>query len=220
MNKKLGIIKKTLKGKTFYRILFEKTLGEFDFDVRGICVDLAAGAKNIAELNSKILPEKLIKVDIDEKSEPDIIADFNGALPFDDSFADNVFFFNSFYLLKDPVFFLSELLRILKNGGRVFFTVELIKAEETGVFDRQRYSSRKIKEILGTIGFTQITAIPIGERFCAAANLVDFSLGNSWPANLLKIPGRLFCLLLDKLTPKKLIKNYPCPISWFIAARK
>jgi hypothetical protein len=88
------------------------------------------------------------------------------------------------------------------------------------VFDRQRYSSQKIRKTLKELGFSEIIIIPIGERFSAATNLADFGLGDSLFANTLKIPGRLFCLLLDRLAPAKLIKNYPCPISWFVAARK
>ena len=74
----------------------------------------------------------------------------------------------------------------------------------------------KIKEA----GFEKVQIHQVGGRFSAVWNLFDFSWGNFILFRFIKIPFRFLFLLFDKLSPKRLEKNYPCPIGWFIIAQK
>lgn len=222
MNKFTDLIWQTLKGKTFYRMLFNWKVAEYCVDLQGICVDLGCGKKPTSYSRYwKIRPEKLIRIDSDKNVEPDISADLNNGIPLEDNFADNIFLFNSFYMIKEPERLLKEIHRILKSNGHVFLTAQFIKSEEANVSDLHRFTRRKLKEMLSVVGFNDARIVPVGERFSAVCNLEDFVLGSRiYPLNFLKIFPRVLCLLLDKITPKKLKQNYPCPIAWFVIAKK
>jgi len=221
MNKGIDLIKETLKGKSLYRILFNWSVAKHCDDLKGVGIDLASGKKGASYRRYwKENFEKLIRVDIDKKSEPDIVANLNDPLSFDSNFADNIFLFNAFYMLDKPEKLLEEISRILKGGGRFFMTAQFIKSEEFTTRDLYRYSSRKLKEMFGEAGFEKIQIYFVGGRFSAVWNLFDFSWGNFILFRILKIPFRFLFLFFDKLSPKRLEKNYPCPIGWFIVAEK
>ena len=221
MNKFWDLIKETMKGKSFYRVLFNWKVAEYCVDLDGVCVDLACGKKGASYRRYwDVSPGKLIRVDVDEKNKPDVVANLNDFLPFEDNFADNIFLFNAFYMIDQPEKLLSEIYRILKDDGRIFMTAQFIKSEESSVVDLHRYSSRKLQGMLKDTGFKKAEVYPIGRRFSALGNLCDFAWGNFFLFRFLKIFSRLFCLFLDKMSPKKLEKNYPCPIAWFVIAKK
>ncbi len=226
MNKIVDLIKETLKGKSFYRILFNWEVAKRCVGLSGTGIDLASGRKGASYCRYwDVSFEKLTRVDLDKKSQPDVVVNLNKTLPFEDNFADNIFLFNAFYMIDKPNQLLREVNRVLKGGdpaerGRFFMTTPFIKSEESTTRDLYRYSSRKIREMLGSAGFNNIQIYPIGRRFSAIGNLFDFSWGNFILFRIVKIFNRFLCLIFDKLSPKKLEKNYPCPISWFIVAEK
>ncbi len=220
-NKILNLIKATLKGKTFYRILFNWEVAKRCVGLKGIGIDLASGKKGASyQRYWNVDFEKLIRVDLDKKNKPNVVADLNESLPFGDNSADNIFLFNAFYMIDKPNHFLREVNRTLKDGGKFFMTAQFIKSEEATTRDLYRYSSRKIEEMLREADFSKIQIYQVGRRFSAVGNLFDFSWGNFILFRIVKIFNRFLCLIFDKLSPKKLEKNYPCPISWFIVAEK
>ena len=221
MNNFFDLIKETLKGKSFYRILFNWQAAKHCVGLGGVCVDLACGKKTASYWRYwKINPEKLIRVDIDKESGADIVANLNDPIPLSDNLADNVFMFNSLYLIKEPLELLKEIRRILKPGGRAFITFQFIKSEETRVADLHRFTSCRVKELLRVAGFNRVKIFPVGGRFSAAGELVDFALGNFLLTNFLKIFIRPLCLLVDGLLPKRLKENYSCALAWFAVVEK
>jgi SAM-dependent methyltransferase len=221
MNKAVDLIKETLKGKTFYRILFNWMVADHCVALGGVCIDLASGKDPSYARYWKIKPERLIKVDLNKLSEPDVIADLNSPLPFPENFADNIFLFNFLcYFSSSPLSLLREIRRVLKPGARVFLTGEFIKSEETGATDLNRFTSKQLETILLQAGLSEIKILSMGERFCAAGNLTDFAVGNFIMIRFLKIFSRLICLSLDRLSSRRMKKNYLCPIGWFVIARK
>ncbi|MBU1102177.1 class I SAM-dependent methyltransferase [Patescibacteria group bacterium] len=221
MNKAVDLIKETLKGKSLYRILFNWQVARHCVNLEGVCVDLACGKKPASYWRYwKINLSRLVRIDASKEAKPDIEADLNQGIPLDNDFADNIFMFNSFYLIKDPQTLAREIARVLKPGGRAFITAQFIKSEENRADDRFRFTSRQLKEIFGCAGFAGAQIFPTGERFSAIGNLADFVIGNSLAANCLKIIFRPMCLLADKILPKKVKQNYPCPLAWFVIAKK
>ncbi|MFC1757086.1 methyltransferase domain-containing protein [Patescibacteria group bacterium] len=222
MNKFIDLIKETIKGKSFYRILFNWEVAKRCQNLGGICVDLASGKKDASyQRYWAINPQKLIRIDGDQSVEPDIVANLDEKIPLEDNSVDNVFLFNALCMIEKPEDLLGEVYRILKKEGKFFFNVQFIKAEESTVPDFRRYTSQKIEKILATVGFEEVEMFSVGERFSASGNLVDFVLCHLPKIfNFIKIPFRFLCLFLDKISPKKLKKNYPCPIAWFVIAKK
>ncbi|MCX6796823.1 MAG: methyltransferase domain-containing protein [Candidatus Falkowbacteria bacterium] len=215
-----NLISETLAGKTLYRILFDWTVAEYCQGLSGVCVDLASGGGGSYQRYWQISPERMIKVDIDKANQPDLVSDLNNDIALPDKTADNVFFFNSFYLLKDRTHLLKEIKRILKDNGQAFLTAEFIKSEEKGVTDYERFTARNLEILLSPLELAEYKIIPIGERFTATANLREFVLGNFLLSRIAKLFYRPWNIILDKTIPHKIKSDYPCPIAWFIIIRK
>lgn len=211
-----SLFKETYRGKTIARTLFNWEIGKSVKNINGIIVDFGGGFKPSYERFWQIKPEKLIRVDINEKTKPDIIADLNEPLPFLDNFADVVFLFNVIYILKGPEKTLREINRILKPGGKLFITSPFIFNEAKEPSDYWRFTSEGLQKLLKESGFNDYFINPVGERFSAAAYLISpFLL--FWPIKFLFYAA---AVTFDRFIPKKLKLKQPCPIGYFIEAIK
>jgi len=212
----INLLKETRRGKTIARILFNLKIAERVKNLNGIVVDLGSGLNPSHERFWQIKPEKFIRVDINEKTEPDVIADLNKTLPFSDNFADAVLLFNVIYILENPTEILREINRILKPGGKIFFTSPFIFNEAKEPSDYWRFTSEGLKKLLEEAGFNSFLIEPVGERFSAAAYLISPFLF-FWP---IKFVFYCLALIFDKLIPKKLKSKQPSPIGYFVEAIK
>jgi len=212
----INLLKETRRGKTIARILFNLKIAERVKNLNGIVVDLGSGFNPSHERFWQIKPEKFIRVDINEKTEPDVIADLNKTLPFSDNFADAVLLFNVIYILENPTEILREINRILKPGGKIFFTSPFIFNEAKEPSDYWRFTSEGLKKLLEEAGFNSFLIEPVGERFSAAAYLISPFLF-FWP---IKFVFYCLALIFDKLIPKKLKSKQPGPIGYFVETIK
>jgi len=212
----LRVLKETYRGKTIARTLFNLEIGKSVKNIRGIIIDLGGGFKPSHERFLEIKTEKIIKVDINEKTEPDIVADLNEHLPFPDSYADTAFLFNVIYILEDPVKTLREINRILKSGGKLFITSPFVFNEAKEPNDYWRFTSEGLEKLLKESGFHDYFITPSGERFSAVAYLISPFLF-FWPIKFLFYATSI---VLDRFIPKKLKLKQPCPIGYFIEAIK
>lgn len=216
MNNFLTLLKETKNGKTIARTLFNLEIGKSVKNIDGIIIDLGGGKNPSYERFWHIKPEKFIKVDINEKTEPDVITDLNKPLPFSDNFTNAVFLFNVIYILENPFAVLREINRILKPGGKIFFTSPFIFNEAKEPSDYWRFTSEGLEKILKDSGFNEVSIKPVGERFSAAIYLISpFLL--FWP---IKFMFYSLALLLDKFIPKGLKSEQPCPVGYFVKAQK
>ena len=212
----IDLFKETYKGKTIARILFNLEIKKYVKNIGGVVIDLGGGKSPSYERFWRIKPEKLIKVDINEKKEPDIVADLNKPLPFSDNLADTVFLFNVVYILESPQKTLQEINRILKPGGRLFMTSPFIFNEAKEPSDYWRFTSEGLEKLLKESGFKEFLIIPVGERFSAATYLISpFLL--FWPV---KFIFYAVAIVFDRFIPKKLKLKQPCPIGYFVEAKK
>lgn len=210
------VLKETSRGKTIARTIFNWEIGKHVKNIGGVVIDLGGGKNPSYERFWHIKPEKFIRVDINEKSAPDVVADLNKPLPFPDNFTDVVFLFNVIYILGNPGKTLLEINRILKTGGKLFITSPFIFNEAKEPNDYWRFTSEGLEKILSEAGFGELLIKPMGERFSAAAYLISPFLF-FWPIKFI-----FYCLALifDKLIPKKLKLKQPCPIGYFVEAKK
>lgn len=212
----INLFKETYRGKTIARILFNWEISRYVRNVGGVIIDLGGGKNPSYERFWRIKPEKFIRVDINEKAEPDVVADLNKPLPFSDNFADVVFLFSVIYILENPTDVLKEISRILKPGGKLFFTSPFIFNEAKEPNDYWRFTSEGLQKLLKESGFNDYFIMPVGERFSAAAYITTpFLL--FWPVKLLFYTA---ATILDRFIPKKLKLKQPCPIGYFIEAKK
>jgi SAM-dependent methyltransferase len=216
MNYSANLFKETRRGKTIARTLFNLKIAERIKGLNGIIIDLGSGKNPSYGRFLKMNPEKFIRVDVEESSRPDVVADLNRPLPFDDNFADVVILFNVIYIIEDPVAVLKEIRRVLKPGGELFFTSPFIFNEAKEPADYWRFTSMALQKILKESGFQSFFIEPVGERFSAAAYLIGPFL-IFWP---IKFLAYLLAVFFDKLIPKKLKLNQPAPIGYFTGAIK
>jgi len=212
----INLLKETRRGKTIARILFNLKIAERVKNLNGIVVDLGSGLNPSHERFWQIKPEKFIRVDIDKEAKPDVVADLNKSLPFSNNFADAILLFNVIYILEDPGAVLKEIHRILKPGGKLFFTSPLIFNEAKEPSDYWRFTSGALDKLLKESGFEKHLIQPVGERFSAAVYLINPFLF-FWP---IKFVFYCLALIFDKLIPKKLKSKQPSPIGYFVEAIK
>ena len=216
MNNLFSLFQETLKGKTIARTFFNLEIGKHVKNIGGVVIDLGGGKNPSYERFWQIKPEKFIRVDINEKAEPDVVANLNKPLPFSDNFADVIFLFNVIYILENPGKTLREINRILKPGGKLFITSPFIFNEAKEPNDYWRFTSEGLEKLLKEAGFNEILIKPVGERFSAAIYLINPFLF-FWPV---KFVFYILAIGLDKTIPKKLKLKQPCPIGYFIEAIK
>lgn len=215
-NKFLDFTKEVFTGKSIGRILFNWRVQEHCRELRGVCVDLAAGSNPSYYRYWNLSKDQVIKVDCGEKEGVDVVADLNRELPFKDNYADNVFLFNAIYIIEQPEKLLKEIYRILKPGGVFFFNPPLINNEAPEPHDYFRLTSEGIEKILFQTRFSQMELYKIGERATAAASL----LHNFWMFNFVRFFVFGLALFLDRLIPKKTKKKYPAPMAYFVISKK
>jgi len=216
MNIFFDLLKETYKGKTIARILFNLEIAKYVKNISGIIIDLGGGKNPSYERFWHIKPEKFIRVDINEKAEPNVVTDLNKPLPFSNNFADAVFLFNVVYILENPTAVLKEINRILKPSCKLFLTSPFIFNEAKEPADYWRFTSGALDKLLKESGFEKHLIQPVGERFSAAVYLISpFLL--FWPVKFV-----FYCLALifDKLIPKKLKLKQSSPIGYFVEAIK
>lgn len=216
MIKGIDFIKQVFAGKTISRILFNWQVKKSCRELHGVCLDLASGKNPSYQKYWDLKCEKLIKAEYNSEFQPDLVIDLNRPILLEDNFADNIFLFGALYILKDPGVVLREVFRVLKPGGSFFLSTPFVANEMPEPHDYFRFTSEKLRDMLKESNFREIEIIPIGERFCAAAHILHpFFL-----FNFVRLFVFSLALFLDKLIPKKIKENHPCPAAYFIVAKK
>ncbi len=216
-NKFFDFTKEVFAGKSIGRILFNWQVQKHCQDLSGLCLDLAAGDSPSYIRYWSLAPgAKLITADYDKSKNPDLIIPFDEKMPLEDNSIDNLFLFNAIYIAKKPEELVREIHRVLKPNGRFFLTAPLIANEAPEPNDYFRFTSQGIKMILSQAGFSQVELYKIGERATSAATL----LHSSFLFNFVRFFVFGLALFLDKIIPKKTRKKYPCPMSYFVIAKK
>jgi len=209
-------IKQVFQGKSIARILFNWRVQEHCQNLKGICIDLAAGSNPSYYKYLDFKKIKIIRADYNLDKSPDLKIDLNQSLPLDNNSIDNIFLFNVIYIIKNPKKLLKEIHRVLKKGGRLFISSPFIFNEAREPNDFRRLTSQGLERALGKSGFSDFEIIPYGERFSATAYL----LHNFFVFNFVRLIVFSKVLLFDKLIPKKIKKLHPCPLGYFIIAKK
>lgn len=215
MFKIIDFIKQIFRGKSIYRILFNWQVRENCKDLSGDVLDLAGGSR---PSYYKYLPKdlRIIKTDYKKNSGIDKIVDINKPLPFNSDFVESVFLFNAIYIAKDRSLLLAELNRILKKGGRIFIASPFIASELAEPNDFCRLTEEGLEQEFKQAGFADFKITRFGERFSSAAYL----LHSFFIFSFIRLIIYSFCLLLDKIIPKKIKKLHPTPLGYFCVIRK
>lgn len=205
----INFFKQVFNGKSIYRILFNWQVEKNCQNLQGKCLDLAGGANpSYHRYWTFASNAELKKTDMD--------VDLNNDLPFENDSMDNIFLFNAIYIIKDPEKLMLEINRVLKNDGNLFIASPFIFNEAPEPDDYLRFTSQGLDRLLKRAGFNNFQIISIGERFTAGIHL--------WHSffffNFIRLIAFSFALLFDKFIPVKIKKLHPCPMGYFIIAKK
>lgn len=210
-------IKQVFKGKSIYRILFNQQVQKHCRNLTGVCLDLAAGEEpSYHQYWSFAKGSKLIRTDYNKAKNPDLVVDLNDKISLEDKSIDNIFFFNAIYIIKEPEKLLKEINRILKKDGKLFIASPFIFNEAKETDDYRRLTSQGLGNLLKQGSFNDFQIIPFGERFTAGVHLWH----SFFIFNFIRLIVFSKALLFDKLIPKKIKKLHPCPLGYFIIAKK
>ncbi|MBW2000316.1 MAG: class I SAM-dependent methyltransferase [Deltaproteobacteria bacterium] len=127
--------------------------------IKGRVVDLGCGDCQYKEDILEVA-EEYIGVDWEktphQSQQVDIFADLNGRLPFEDGFADTFLSFQVLEHLPEPLNFLKECHRILREKGALVLTVPFMWGIHEEPHDYYRYTRYGLKYLLEEAGFTGI----------------------------------------------------------------
>ena len=206
------------RGKSIWRILMNECLKLLREEIRGNVLDLACGQEpsywRILDLKNsgKV---RLVGIDYNPAFRPAIVADLIHSIPIMDATADVVIVSGFLHIPPDPKEFLKEVKRVLKPGGCLLLTAPLVFPYTTEPTDYWRFTEEGLSWLLYNAGFTDFEIVPVGNRFSAAAFLLEPFLRPRWIVAPLV---HLLCLLLDRVVTY--FKLSPCPIGYVVLARK
>jgi len=217
MNKFFDFIKQAFRGKSIYRILFNWQIQEHCRNISGSCLDLAAGKNpSYHQYWSLDKDAKLINTDYSQEKNPDLQIDFNQPILLKDGSIDNIFFFNAIYIVKEPEKLIQEIYRVLKPEGKLFIASPFVFNEAKEPNDYRRLTSQGLEELLRQGGFNDFEIIPFGERFTAGVHLWH----SFFLFNFIRLIAFTKAMVFDKWIPKKIKTLHPCPLGYFIIAKK
>ncbi len=205
----MDMVWQILKGKTIYRVLFNRLVAKHCFGLSGDVLDLAGGT-NPSYREYLPLKVNLIVTDLVAASGAGRI-DLNKPLQIDSGRYRSVLCFNALYIVENMEGVLLEMRRILAPGGKLFISMPFISNEMPEPHDYRRLTKEGLVILFRRAGFTKFEIMRFGERFSSAAYLLHpFFLCN--PIRLL-----VYCasLLLDRMIPKKIKELYPTPLGYF-----
>ncbi len=186
-------------------------------EIRGVVVEAPCGKES-----SRVpLPDRQIDmyvgVDINKEFNPTVVADIEKGFPLKDDFADTVIMANSLYLFREPQKILEDVRRVLKPGGTIMLAVPLVWQYYPEPKDYWRFTGEGLEYVLEQAGFKDITIMPVGGRWTAAAVLVSPYLH---PGRVMRPIINIFCAVLDRLSNRLFPFVDLSPISYCAKAKK
>jgi SAM-dependent methyltransferase len=184
-------------------------------DVQGIVLDLGAGLRPFAEL----IPGKTIALDHRPRPDIDLIGDAH-RLPFADASVDAIVCTEVFEHLLDPPAAASELIRILKPGGRLVLTTRFCFPLHDRPADYWRFTSYTLARL-----FAPLNPIVLPQHSAYQTLLVLLARLVMEPTRLNRVvspPVLAACAVLWGLEPLlgRLIPSDALTSGYLVAGRK
>ena len=206
------------QGKSIARILQNQVLEQWHSEIDGIVLDLACGQDpsywRVLRLREK--PSvRLVGVEHNVALRPTVVADLGRTFPFKNGVANVVIISSFLYIVADPRALLDEARRVLKRGGLLLLTAPLIYPHNPEPTDYWRFTEDALRLLLRDTGFVEITIVPVGGRWTAAAYLLSPYLR---PRRLAPIFPYWLCLKLDAWAEKR-FRIPKSPIAYVVKAR-
>ena len=140
-------------------------------------------------------------LDIDEKYQPDILADMM-SIPLSDASVDAIICKSVLEHVKNPFKAADEIYRILKPGGKCFVYVPFLYPYHSN--DYWRFSEDGVRHLFRK--FQKIEICPVRGHFETIANFSPHQ--NKFPINTLVYSARCLDKILEKYQSQKQVSGY------------
>lgn len=151
---------------------------------------------------------KVIYVNIDKSTNPDILSDA-ASIPLPDASCDFIILGETLEHVPDPKAILREAYRLLRSNGKIFATVPFIYPVHADPYDFGRYTDYFWQKTSEECGFDDIVIERQGGMFAILALMVQHffrSKNISWRP--IQNPLVDFLMWLDKKTTNKLLLSW------------
>jgi len=217
-----SLLKWLIRGKTMTRAMLNIRVSSLA-PLNGVTIDLGGGGipsyKELIKVNGTF-----INMDAIAEARPTIVGDLESTHPFMNEYADSIILFNTLEHVYGYQHVISEMFRVLKNGGNALvyvpfiFPVHMHQTENFLINDYFRYTEGALKKIFDTAGFSSVVVIPQGGLFIVVAEFLGFVA----KFRFLRLVISASCLLLEKIYryvhPGISAERYP--LAYFIIATK
>jgi SAM-dependent methyltransferase len=155
----------------FSRKALDEAVKKWAPEITGRILDVGCGTK---PYRNYFQVEHYIGLEVDQgRLRPDVEFTYDGGkFPFGDAAFDSVVSFQVLEHVRDPVFFVSEIRRVVKPGGRVLITVPFVWEEHEIPNDRMRFTSYGLRELLERSGFDVMNQEKLNTGFLAVAQIL------------------------------------------------
>ena len=179
-------------------------------------LDVGGGTRKSSYLTLLCVEGQLESLNIDPEREPTFIADLNRPLPIPSATYDTILSLNTLEHVREDVFALGEMTRVLKPGGRMLIFVPFLYRVHGSPSDFHRHPKPWWEEVLRDLGLEPDVKAVGGSRYLAAYALAE-------PSRL-HAPFRMFMFAMEavdrRLRPGTHGTDADYAMGYFIEARK
>jgi SAM-dependent methyltransferase len=148
-------------------------------DLQGLVLDAGGGTAKSSYLPLLGVNGHIESVNIDPERRPTYVADLNEPLPMEDGRYDTIISLNTLEHIRRDAFALSELVRVLKPGGRMLLFVPFLYRVHGSPSDYHRHTAPWWEITLRELGL-RTTITPLGRgRYVAGYALAEPSRGKA-----------------------------------------
>lgn len=199
---------------SLWRTLLYETLSSLT--LRGRVLDVGGGIRKSSYLSLLRVEGELDSLNIDPDRAPTFVADLNKPLPIPTATYDTILSLNTLEHVREDVFALREMTRVLKPGGRMLIFVPFLYRVHGSPSDFHRHPKPWWESVLRDLGLEPTVKALGGSRYLAAYALAEPSRFHT--------PFRLAMFALEavdhRLRPNTHGTDADYAIGYFIEARK
>ena len=199
---------------SLWRTLLYEQLAQIT--LQGRVLDVGGGTRKSSYLPLLRVEGQLESLNIDPEREPTFIADLNKPLPIPSSTYDTILSLNTLEHVREDVFALTEMTRVLKPRGRMLIFVPFLYRVHGSPSDFHRHPKPWWEAVLRDLGLEPDVRAVGGSRYLAAYALAE-------PSRL-HAPFRMCMFALEaldrRLRPATHGTDADYAMGYFIEARK
>lgn len=177
--------------------------------LRGSVLDVGCGSKPYRGLFDASVREYVGLDRASPNATPDVIGDAH-ALPFEDHRFDVAVSFQVLEHVERPVDCLREMVRVVRPGGEVVFTVPGVWPDHEVPHDYWRFTRYGLEAAVRAAGLELVELTPLGGLWSTLGQMACLELDRSFAGRALIPLVNLTARALDRTARERLVMNWLC----------